>query len=33
MATAQKSIELAKKHADGDFGYIKQNEDLLKSLK
>jgi hypothetical protein len=31
-ATAQKSLELAKK-APSDFGYIKQNEDLLKSLK
>ncbi len=31
-ATAQKSLELAKK-APSDFGYIKQNEDLIKSLK
>lgn len=32
IATANKSIELAKK-APSDFGYIKQNEDLIKSLK
>lgn len=32
LATAQKSLELAKK-AENDFGYIKQNEDLIKSLK
>jgi hypothetical protein len=32
LATAQKSLELAKK-APSDFGYIKQNEDLIKSLK
>ena len=31
-ATAEKSLELAKK-APSDFGYIKQNEDLIKSLK
>lgn len=31
-AAAQKSLELAKSAAS-DFGYIKQNEDLLKSLK
>lgn len=31
-ATANKSLELAKK-APSDFGYIKQNEDLIKSLK
>jgi hypothetical protein len=30
-ATAQKSLELAKK-AEDDFGYIKNNEDLIKSL-
>jgi hypothetical protein len=30
-ATAQKSLEMAKK-AENDFGYIKQNEDLLKTL-
>lgn len=30
-ATAQKSLEMAKK-AENDFGYIKQNEDLIKSL-
>jgi len=32
LATAQKSLELAKK-APSDFGYIKQNEDLIKTLK
>ncbi len=31
-ATAKQSIELAKK-ADNDFGYVKRNEDLIKSLK
>lgn len=31
-AAAQKSLALAKS-ADSDFGYIKQNEDLLKTLK
>jgi len=30
-ATAQKSLEMAKKAPD-DFGYIKQNEDLIKTL-
>jgi hypothetical protein len=32
LATAQKSLEMAKK-ADNDFGYIKLNEDLIKTLK
>ncbi len=32
IATAQKSLDLAKK-APSDFGYIKQNEDLIKSIK
>jgi hypothetical protein len=32
IATAQKSLDAAKK-APSDFGYIKQNEDLIKSLK
>ncbi len=32
IATAQKSIEVAKKSGN-DFGYIKQNEDLIKSMK
>lgn len=32
LATAKQSLELAKA-ADGDFGYIKINEDLIKSLK
>jgi hypothetical protein len=31
-AAAQKSLDLAKS-ADSDFGYIKQNEDLLKTIK
>jgi len=31
LATAQKSLDLAKK-AEGDFGYIKLNEDLIKKL-
>jgi len=31
-AAAEKSLELAKK-ADSDFGYIKLNEDFLKTLK
>jgi TPR repeat protein len=30
-ATAQKSLDMARK-AENDFGYIKQNEDLIKSL-
>lgn len=33
LATAQQSLELAKKNADGDFGYVKLNEELIKSLK
>jgi hypothetical protein len=32
IATAQKSLDLAKK-APSDFGYVKLNEDLIKSLK
>jgi len=32
-ATAEKSIEIAKKSEGGDFGYIKRNEDLIASLK
>lgn len=32
IATAQKSLDAAKKSGN-DFGYIKQNEDLIKSLK
>lgn len=31
-AAAEKSLELAKASQGGDFGYIKRNEDLLKSL-
>jgi hypothetical protein len=33
IATANQSLELAKKSEGGDFGYIKRNEDLIKSLK
>lgn len=33
LATAQQSLDLARKSPDGDFGYIKLNEDLIKSLK
>lgn len=33
IAAAQKSLELAKANADGDFGYAKRNEDLITSLK
>lgn len=33
MATAQKSLDMAKKNAGGDFGYVKLNEDLIKTLK
>jgi hypothetical protein len=33
LVTAQQSLDLAKKNADGDFGYIKLNEDLIKTLK
>jgi tetratricopeptide (TPR) repeat protein len=33
LATAQQSLDLAKKNAGGDFGYTKLNEDLIKSLK
>jgi hypothetical protein len=32
IATAQQSLELAKKNKDGDFGYTKLNEDLIKKL-
>ena len=32
IASAQKSTEIAKKNKDGDFGYIKRNDDLIKSL-
>ena len=32
-ATAEGSLEMARKSASGDFGYIKLNEDLIKSLK
>lgn len=33
IETANKSIELAKNYAGGDFGYVKRNEDLIASLK
>jgi len=33
IVTAQQSLDLAKINKDGDFGYIKLNEDLIKSLK
>ncbi|MFT4834149.1 MAG: hypothetical protein ACI83W_000548 [Marinoscillum sp.] len=33
IATANKSIELGKANEGGDFGYVKRNEDLIKSLK
>ena len=33
LATAQQSMELAKNNKDGDFGYVKLNEDLIKTLK
>jgi hypothetical protein len=33
IATAQQSLDLAKNNKDGDFGYIKLNEDLIKTLK
>lgn len=32
IATAQKSLDIAKKSGN-DFGYVKQNEDLIKSMK
>ena len=33
MATAKDSLEKAKNFANGDFGYIKRNEELISSLK
>ena len=33
LTTAQQSLDLAKNNKDGDFGYVKLNEDLIKSLK
>lgn len=33
LATAQQSLDLAKNNKDGDFGYVKLNEDLMKTLK
>ncbi|MNC96214.1 hypothetical protein D3C83_135260 [compost metagenome] len=32
IATAQQSLNLAKANKDGDFGYTKLNEDLIKKL-
>ena len=32
IATAQQSLELAKKSKDGDFGYTKLNEDLIAKI-
>lgn len=33
IAAANKSIEIAKKSENGDYGYIKKNEELIKGLK
>ncbi len=33
IATAKDSMEKAKNFAQGDFGYVKRNEDLISSLK
>lgn len=33
IATAQQSLDIAKNNKDGDFGYVKLNEELIKSLK
>ena len=33
LSTAQKSLDMAKKNSGGDFGYVKLNEDLIKTLK
>ena len=33
IATAEKSMQMAKDFPQGDFGYIKRNEDLIASLK
>lgn len=33
METATKSLEMAKANPDGDFGYVKRNQDLIASLK
>jgi len=32
IVSAQKTTEIARKNKDGDFGYIKRNEELIKSL-
>jgi len=33
IATAEKSMEMAKDYKDGDFGYIKRNEELIAKIK
>ncbi|MBL4577864.1 MAG: dihydrolipoamide dehydrogenase, partial [Flavobacteriales bacterium] len=33
IAAAEKSMEMAKVYEDGDFGYIKRNEELIAKLK
>ena len=33
IATAEKSMEMAKANKEGDYGYVKNNEDLIKELK
>ncbi|RED97018.1 DUF2911 domain-containing protein [Marinoscillum furvescens] len=33
IATAKNSLELAENNPQGDFGYVKRNKDLIKSLK
>lgn len=33
IATAEKSMEMAKANKDGDFGYVKNNENLIAELK
>lgn len=33
IAAAEKSLQMAKANADGDFGYVKRNEDLIAKLK
>ena len=33
IATATKSMEMAKANEEGDYGYVKNNEDLIKELK
>lgn len=33
MATAEKSMKMAKENEEGDYGYVKNNEDLIKEIK